>query len=824
MRFAKYLLCSLMVLLLTVQCKESKDEPVALPIESASPEFTRSSFKPKPRNVALILDTSGSMIRTDPNRLTLYSAMLFTDLLEADDHLTVLSFPGRDLIATQSQLEQRIRSWVDGPHNIISGRSKHDTKQWIRGLQYNSNFTVFTEPMQRALAAVGQGDDEHFSKRGIVFFSDGETDRRNIPRTNREAQLLLAADHAAEKETLRTQILPRLREKRIGFYGVVLGKDTLSDLFDMMAAQTDGLVRRALAPQDLATNFTQVFSNILQTEVEQMVLHANRPATQEINNYVKELIIIVPTASLGAAEKIHLHLVEPAANKLDKPQALYTGSSQKSSEDLYRRTLHVVDGLTIQRDGRPFEAGGYAIWKIARPAPGNWTIQLDGQTVSSTQAIVIQNYGIYLEVEGSKNRMGMVGDPNTFKARLVTEDGDPIVDPAFYARNNFRFEFYVDRDKVTERRPDSQFQMQYDYIPATAASSVIEIVARNDRYLNVRVPIDFEALKDVVLNLKGPIEFGNRVPWTDWFLEGIGNLLGERRWEKGTKWNAAPAEADFSVSMRQAEGVRFKIDNTELYKTMKAKVLSADGKEIFYLDPNMRVKFCIDIDRDSHGGDLSSINVPITTVSGKPISGVTALPLQGHIAPLSPWSWKYSHLWLEPLIILWLLLFFIGKPVVYLTGNSFPKSKRYIYYTRTMFDNIPKDRPLIKEARASMGRSVIWRLPMSFFQFSWGIQVAAGGKRLRTNPFSRLLFWILAIFLPLSMADSKKIGRFTFYRYKGKVLVSEPDYRDLQAAQDMGEGDADYEETRPDPCKLLQKKTVNKALVDNRNRVLHIPE
>lgn len=748
-------------------------------MDSQPVEKIVSSFKPKPRNVGLVLDISGSMNQTDSRRMMLYSAMLFTDLLEDNDRLTIITIPDKTSVGTASQLESTIRTWITSPENMTTGVPKSDMKQWIKGLQYNANFTIFKEPLHKAIGAVSGGTDDSYSKRAIVFFSDGATDRHNPPPGSPQALNILASDHAAETEAIRSEVVPRLVKGRIGFYGVVLGQDTAANHFEIMAEATGGLVRKASNPEDLAANFTEVFSRILQTKVENLTLYTGRTVEQTINNYVKELLIIVPTENANKALRLKLHMTEPAGTKLSTSQDIHTGDKGQSDDDIWARTVSSVDGLSTSLKGVPIEAGGYAIWRIRKPHPGEWKIRLEGSSPASCKAIIIQNYGIHLEVEGSRNRFGMVGEPNAFKAKLITEDGEPITDPAFYKEQNFRFEFLANGKKIEDVQPDTQFRMMYDYVPPEAGTSKIEIAAKNDLYLDTKVLIDFTTFKDVALNIKGAVDLGERIPWTDWFLEGMGRLLGEKVWKRGSYWKVNPATADFTGSQRNAEGVRFKIDNTELYRRMKARVFNEDGGETFYLDKDMQAMFLIDIDRDSPGGDLSQIAVPITTVSGKPVSGVTNLPLKGTIMPLSPWSWKYSHLWLEELIILWLILFFVGKPFVYITRNSFSRSKRYFFGSYERFEDKSETPDTIADQH--MGRSIFLRFPGSYFQFLWGTQVASGpvGPCLRQNPVSRLLWFVLAIFLPISMADKKKIGPYTFYRYRGETLISEKEDKEL---------------------------------------------
>ena len=816
------LIIAFMTILALFACKR---ETAGIKPDAA--ESVRSSFIPKPRNVALVLDTSGSMQANDANRMMLYSAMLFTDLLEANDSLSVITFPGGEDVKTVEQLQLKMPRWAVSKENMISGRTKNEMKNFVKSIHYNSHFTIFKEPMQKAIASVSGGTDESFSQRVIVFFSDGATDRHNLPGMDSSSRSILAADHSAEIDALRNHVVPGLKHKGITFYGVVLGQDTAANHFDIMADATGGLVRKAARPEDLALNFTEVFSKILQTEVEKRSLYTNKYVTQPVNNYVKELIIAVPTRNLEEAKKISLHLAEPPSSAIGKAHELHTSSSQTSSQDLWNRTTFAADGLMAATRGGKIEAGGYAIWKVKKPRKGEWKIQLEGQSPPSVQAIVIQNYGIYMEVEGSRNRSGMVGEPNAFKARLITEEGEPITDPDFYSKNNFRYEFFVDGEKVTDLKPDKGFQLMYDYTPQTAGSAKVEIVAKNDLFLSVKVPIEFTAHKDVALHLKGPIDFGQRISWTDWFLEKLGSWFGPRIWTPGSRWDGNPAIADFKGSAKNAEGVRFKIDNTELYNRMKAKVLNVAGSETFYLDKNMQVRFCIDIDRDSDGGDLSSISVPITTMNGKAISGVTHLPLKGSIAPLSPWSWKYSHLWLEELIILWMFLFFVGKPLIYVAWNSFPRSKRYFDGSYDMFKEETKGRTADHAARTPMGHSLILRLPLGYFQFLHGTQISGGSglMMLRTNPLSRLFWFILAIFLPVSMANTKKIDTFRFYRYRGETYVTEDQFYELCNKENRGKGTGLKKNEKPDPRKLVLKNSVSQYIsqtASGMKRILHI--
>jgi hypothetical protein len=66
-------------------------------VYAGEPEpVVRGEFRQQPRDLALILDTSGSMVKRDPSRLAIYAAKVFTDLAEAQDRVFVVPFPPRD--------------------------------------------------------------------------------------------------------------------------------------------------------------------------------------------------------------------------------------------------------------------------------------------------------------------------------------------------------------------------------------------------------------------------------------------------------------------------------------------------------------------------------------------------------------------------------------------------------------------------------------------------------------------------------------------------------------------------------------------------------
>ncbi len=618
----------------------------------------RSDFRPEARDLALVLDTSGSMKRNDPNRMAIYATKIFADLMEQQDRLYVIQFPEKNVPGDRRGPLRRRRApitfnqWASSDTDVIGPLPAADLKTRVEGIPYNSLFTVFQEPLEKAIRKVTH--PQAMGSRAIVYFSDGDTDRYNDGQDHSD-------NHMEEVRLLRERI-PELREHGVRFFGMSLGT-ARHDQFDPLAEASGGDVLTVARPQDLVDRFATVFSRILETRAEPIQFFMDNPHTFLVRPHVKELIFLIPNGS----PEVQLRFQEPRETKW---KVWEDGRSIDSADTRAKISGQCMQAGICRVDdkskGAPGQENRYTILRIPHPRAGKWRACLTKSPYAEVKALLIQNYDLYLEVIGEKDREGWIGEGNRFEARLVNSKGEIIKDPEIFAGTTYRF---TARDRngkilVDEKvAPDEKYRMIYDFFPETEERINIRLSISNDDWLTRRVYLTFKGVKDIHLQQSNTADFGSLIPWTDIFIEtlgaGVNSLVS--LWTPGERRRCA--WVDFSGSARQARGVTFILDNSELEEKYETCVVNEDGDALFTIDDNYRARICFEAARSSPGGNIGAITIPIRSSSGREVSGDTELAINGTVLRL-PRVWGFMPFWLplELYIALKLLkgLFFWG--------------------------------------------------------------------------------------------------------------------------------------------------------------------
>ena len=251
---------------------------------------------PHPRQVHLAIDNSGSMLSTDKKRMALFSAMIFCDLLDERDNLTISTFPldpslsrktnnGRSAIGSAY-----MKSWKESQKDLFTG-SRAEAKKWIRSIEYGSPVTIFTEPIERGIQQVNA--DPEASKKAIVFFSDGSADRFDrFSLATAAGDSLQNAEHDEEVRHLKNAVIPVLADNAISFYGLILGENLRKDHFEMLSENTGGITEATADPAQLPAKFAKVFSEILQTRVDACRFNNNGHIQDTISKYIRDWMFL----------------------------------------------------------------------------------------------------------------------------------------------------------------------------------------------------------------------------------------------------------------------------------------------------------------------------------------------------------------------------------------------------------------------------------------------------------------------------------------------------------------------------------------------------
>lgn len=591
-------------------------------------------------NVALVLDNSGSMNRNDPNGLMLLSSLAFLDLLTPSDRVYVTTFPGKVAVTSDRMTTEEVnalcQSWIGSGADCLGpvGATDKGLQDWVRGLQYSSQITVFLEPLTRAIECM-KVSEPATAKRYIVLFTDGNTHRGGD--TN---PAVMDAVHLKEGEVL-TSWVDDLRQHNITLYCVVLGTNTRDDHIRPLAEQSGGAVVRAERPEDLADKFAEVFAKVLETKVERLDLI--RDNALQINRYAREFIVFLPTNG----DIIRTSFEDEHGRKLEGE---ITGK----------------DGFIRRNQARNLKP--YQVIHVNEPSEGTWDLRMDG--VDHSSALLLQNYAIYLQVYGTYPRIGLKDVSMVVRGRLVDAHGEPIQDPAFYEDGTFAYSFTF-CDQQGSMKPNDSFGFEFEITPRDTLVHDLVLKATNESWLTRTETVQVGGKEAARLNVSKPVDFGLVTPYADgmytwWAGSWVARLLGL---PKAENWKTNKAKISFQGTDRSLVGTLLAIDDSALYAQHKIRITDGRHRSRVEIGEDLTATVFLDADRDATPLEgLTTIPMKVPTEAGK-IRGEQAMKVKAEVRKL-PWHWRTSHLWLQWFIYLWCLLFFLFRPLHFVMNYS----------------------------------------------------------------------------------------------------------------------------------------------------------
>jgi hypothetical protein len=319
------------------------------------------------RNVALVLDTSSSMVENDPQRYTLQVSQIVADLLDDGDSLSVVRMPRGGLF---TQL-----GCSGGPSSELAlrtdGSARATFKSGLDDLVSYDTGTFFVAPIRTALAALA-GD-------------------RRRPRL-----LLVVADSGGLgscAEPLTRELLA-LRREGATLAAINLGND--AGAFDGNPAFD--LTVPARNPEELTAAVARVYQRFLGGRSVSTGSASGRLEV-EIAPYVREAFVVL------------------AADGPLAPPSQAPGNPGAVSVDLDFRG----GGGALGLDGRRRE---YRIVRLAQPASGRWRFDASGLGAPAGW-MLIQDSSLGLRLRSPA--LVAAGVATTLEAQLVDETTGAVI-------------------------------------------------------------------------------------------------------------------------------------------------------------------------------------------------------------------------------------------------------------------------------------------------------------------------------------------------------------------------------------------------------------
>ncbi len=250
-------------------------------------------------DIVILMDSSGSMKKTDPQNYRKDSARLFISLLGADDNVGIISFgdSSKTLIPLTANSRDNRRAFIKAINRITSKELTTD----------------ITGAVKKGFAEL---DASKRRNRVLIIMSDGKLD---------------LGDPEKEKSSLEElgKLLPEIKKAGIKLYSIAFSELSDQKLLADIAERTGGFFRYAAADKDIHLMFASIFEKI--KSPDSVMLEGD---SFSIDKDVKEAVLLI-TKQAGTATV----LLEPSGKKIVQG---------RSAKNIQWYSSSVFDMITIQ--------------------------------------------------------------------------------------------------------------------------------------------------------------------------------------------------------------------------------------------------------------------------------------------------------------------------------------------------------------------------------------------------------------------------------------------------------------------------------------------
>jgi len=356
-----------------------KVAPAAPATQEAKP-----ASQPRPADqgfdIVLLIDSSGSMKKTDPRDYRKEAARLFISLLGADDGIGVVSFgDSAEALSPVKANTQENRS------ALFSAVGKISSKELS---------TDITSAIRKGVAELELSKRKN---RAIILMSDGKLD-------------LLDPDKDRESYISLMKSLPDIKKSGIKVYSIAFSDQADSKLLGAISEKTGGLFRFAKNDSDIHVMFASIFEKIKSPDSV-----ALKGDSFEIDKDVREAVLLITKQARTATT-----LVDPTGRKI---------SSARKPDNFQWYGSDVFDMITIREP----QTG---TWKVSLSSKeGNRIFVLTDLKLKSSFSAATLNRGdkalidAWIEREGKKITEQAVLAQVSFAAEITGPDGKTVKVP-----------------------------------------------------------------------------------------------------------------------------------------------------------------------------------------------------------------------------------------------------------------------------------------------------------------------------------------------------------------------------------------------------------
>lgn len=292
-------------------------------------------------DVALLLDSSGSMKQSDPQGLRKPAAKLFLSLLSEHDHASVISFSDQGYP-------------VAFPQGVVSDTEQASLHAAVDKVSSRGAYTNLYAAIDTAMELLGSGQATK-QRRLIVLMSDGKMDLGND------------ADSEAQSKKLFAELLPQVKQANIELQTIAFTEQSDKALLAKIARETGGRFYVANSDTELHSTFSKIYENNTQP---------NMLPFDEGHFHVDPAISEVTVIGSKANADVTLSLTDPYSEQYSAAQ--HPDNIKWSSSPLF-------DLITIKR-----------------PQAGDWHLRASD---NNNKAYVITNLKLGMSIKPAQPRM-----------------------------------------------------------------------------------------------------------------------------------------------------------------------------------------------------------------------------------------------------------------------------------------------------------------------------------------------------------------------------------------------------------------------------------
>jgi uncharacterized protein (TIGR03503 family) len=318
-------------------------------------------------DAVILLDSSGSMLRTDPNRLRDQAAKLFVRFLGEKDRVSLFQF---------DQEVKRLTEFVP-----VNAETIHKLDEAIQSVSTEGRFTDLALPLETALSTL-RSEARPGVKKIVILLSDGQMD----PHPSR-------GEGAAVTDKLLTELMPLLRSDRDSVYTVSLSAEADRALLAKIAQEGNGLEFEAVDVQTLHKRFSDLYLSLKRPQVVEA-----EAGGFEIDGSIDEATFYISHKKL---EKQESHEGEP--------------HSVLSEVVLRPPTNERITMIDFPPGVRWYRGDMFDVITIKKPTPGTWRIE----GIENPEGFATLVTDLKLQASFEKTNL-KVGESQTLSVRLTS--------------------------------------------------------------------------------------------------------------------------------------------------------------------------------------------------------------------------------------------------------------------------------------------------------------------------------------------------------------------------------------------------------------------